>query len=341
MVDFYGIFSKIICPSLGAIMATCMFGAPIMDLRKALLKGKLGDLNPFPWMMMTGNCLGWIVYGYYLDPRDVFVVAANLPGFVISLWLNFGAAKLQYKELLEDIRERQAKEHLPKQDGLLSNGHGGLSNGHGGLSNGHHISNGSTPIENGGTSSPTEEEYQRQFLLLQTTKKKRRKQLEEERQYYNPENLVSVPQEVGLLRVLSVWIAVLVWVGWIGDSRQKAVNTIGVVVNLNLVFFYGAPLQTMQRVIFIDRHSNTIHRPTMYMSLACSSFSFLYGAAKVDPVIMLPNAIGVTLGLAQFLLCFCFPQKQTVADQLDEEIGTQLTPRQYDTVLVEVNAATS
>jgi len=77
----------------------------VRDLRQALVDGSLGVLNPFPWAICFGNCLGWVVYGYYT--RDPFVVAANLPGVVLCIWLNSGAAKLQYLALSEAKKRRE------------------------------------------------------------------------------------------------------------------------------------------------------------------------------------------------------------------------------------------
>ena len=51
------IFFSYICPSLGVVMSTLMYAAPVGDLRAALVEGKLGSLNPLPWAVMTGNCL--------------------------------------------------------------------------------------------------------------------------------------------------------------------------------------------------------------------------------------------------------------------------------------------
>jgi solute carrier family 50 protein (sugar transporter) len=85
-----------------------MFGAPIADLRRALIKGSLGPLNPLPFSMMTGNCIGWCAYAYYT--HDPFVLAANLPGLLISLWLNFGAIKLQYLDTFEINKRREDQE---------------------------------------------------------------------------------------------------------------------------------------------------------------------------------------------------------------------------------------
>jgi len=76
--------------------------APVFDLREALQNGKLGDLNPVPWAVMTGNCLGWAAYGYYT--KDPFVLASNLPGLILSFWLNSGASKLQYYEMINELK---------------------------------------------------------------------------------------------------------------------------------------------------------------------------------------------------------------------------------------------
>jgi len=88
-----------VCPSLGTILASATFSAPVSSLKKALSEKDLGDLNPTPWAFMTGNCLGWIAYSFITN--DLFVLSANAPGFILSIWLNNGAAKLQYQELCQ------------------------------------------------------------------------------------------------------------------------------------------------------------------------------------------------------------------------------------------------
>jgi Sugar efflux transporter for intercellular exchange len=70
----------------GGLLSTAMYAAPIRDMRIALARGSLGDLSPFPFAMMSGNTFGWLVYAYLV--WDPFLIAANLPGFVLSLWLN-------------------------------------------------------------------------------------------------------------------------------------------------------------------------------------------------------------------------------------------------------------
>jgi len=56
------IFLLYVCPTLGGIMATMMFAAPVNDMRSALKQGSLGNLNPFLFAAMTGNTLGWVIY---------------------------------------------------------------------------------------------------------------------------------------------------------------------------------------------------------------------------------------------------------------------------------------
>ena len=265
-----------------------------MDLRHALVKGRLGDLNPFPWVMMTGNCLGWLAYGYYLQPNDAFVVAASLPGLVLSLWLNSGAAKLQYQELrdLQRLQEERNQHEWDADD------------------------NPEQEDNDDGDDVALNPESQRRGP--RRGGRRRRRQRQEERQQanllheYHPEYLVTTPQERALMQIVCLWILVLVWVGWIGQPRNAA-PTVGIVMNLNLVFFYAAPLQTMKQIIFVDLHSNSIHRPTMYMNWINTSFWILYGLARRDYVIVTPNAIGLSLGVAQGVLCFCYPPSPTAS----------------------------
>lgn len=245
--------------------------APVSDLRCALLEGKIGSLNPVPWAVMSGNCVvsiasaqndlflrnslsdafffsrqGWCAYAYYAN--DPFILAANLPGLVLSFWLNMGAAKLQYYQLR------------------------------------HTDSDESIDVEESGNDVTTER-------VPRTA----------------GENYVFVSQEVLFLRILVFWFIVLVCVGWLVDGREKF--TIGVIVNINLIFFYGAPLQAMNQVIN-EKSSDSIHVRTMVMNWFNTSFWLMYGVVKLDPVIYLPNTIGLFLGITQGALCLLYPRRE-------------------------------
>jgi uncharacterized protein with PQ loop repeat len=122
------------------------------------------------------------------------------------------------------------------------------------------------------------------------------------------ESYIFVSQETILLRILILWLSILVCVGWLGVANGHERAVMGVLANINVIFFYGAPLQTMQTVIG-EKSSESIHVPTMIMNLLNTCFWILYGLAKEDPVIYFPNIIGFGLGVIQMLLCLIYPAR--------------------------------
>ena len=177
---------------------------------------------------MTGNCFGWLAYAYYSG--DPFVLASNIPGIVISFWLNAGASKLQY------------------------------------YANFHNNNNDS----------------EKAFTLL-------------------------TPQDKLMLGVLSLWIGILVGVGWLGIAHGHEKEIVGILVNINLLFFYGAPLQMIQTVM-VEKSSDSIHTPTMILNCINAGFWGAYGIAINNIVIYGPNGIGFFLGLCQAFLCCMYPK---------------------------------
>lgn len=230
-------------------MSAAMYAAPVNQLRKALEEGELGVLNPVPWAVMTGNAIAWCAYAYY--SWNPFVLASNIPGLIVSIWLNIGASKLQYVQRRQELEEEQ---QLSSTDADID--------------------------------TASSENDDRNDMI---------------------ENGIFVSQETLLLRILIVWCILLVCVGWLdlfGKGNEKEV--VGILANINVIFFYGAPLQTMRTVIE-DKTSESILIPTMIMNIVNTFFWILYGLAINDPVIYVPNIIGFVLGLIQALLCILYP----------------------------------
>ena len=50
------IVADYVCPTIGAILSTLAFSAPIKSLKACIKNGSLGALNPTPWAFMTGKC---------------------------------------------------------------------------------------------------------------------------------------------------------------------------------------------------------------------------------------------------------------------------------------------
>jgi len=221
---------------------------------------------------MTGNCLGWVIYAYYTE--DPFVLMANLPALIMSLWLNMGAAKLQYHAL---------KQHEERRN------------------------------EDWADASGPEDDDEGVALT--------------DGSMQSVEGLVFVPQEVALLRILSVWGLTAAAVGWILPAfteftPKDATVTVGLLVQTNLVVFLGAPLQSLRTVV-TTKVSDSIHRPTLTMNYLNCTFWILYGAViRRDIMIVLPNMLGLMLGIAQGLLCFIYPLS-TSTEEPDEASPAQ------------------
>lgn len=189
-------------------------------------------------------------YGYYT--HDPFILASNLPGLVLSLWLNFGAAKLQYLERWEGNQKRErdrATDSLEESVDLPS--------------------------------------------------------------------LVTAPQERLFLRILIAWCCVIVYVGWL-EPLLSPRAIVGTVVNLNLVVFYGAPLATIQQVLR-NKVSDSIHVPTMILTNSNTIFWLVYGVARMDPIIFLPNGLGLILGVVMMVLCILYPKNDALNDETNSE----------------------
>lgn len=258
MASFEEIFFAYLCPFLGCLIASTLFAAPINDLRKALRERTLGSLNPNPWAVMSGNCLGWCTYAYYTN--DPFILASNLPGLVLSFWLNFGAAKLQY---------------LAQVEAVISS------------------------INRGGEESKV-------FPSLKDA---------------SVESLVTSPQETLFLRVIIIWSTILICVGWIGFVQGYESQVVGILVNINLIFFYAAPLETMKTVVE-TKCSESIHGPTVTLNCVNAAFWFLYGLARRDIVVWGPNSLGIALGITQVLLRLWYPKSSgTGAANTNRRIG--------------------
>ena len=100
--------------------------APFRAVLKASREGALGDLNPTPWVFMLGNCVGWLAYSFMT--LNVYVFLPNVSGFILAIWLNIQAIKLQYENhrseelqtaiinALEDLDRSTKHKKLSKQE---------------------------------------------------------------------------------------------------------------------------------------------------------------------------------------------------------------------------------
>ena len=141
------------------------------------------------------------------------------------------------------------------------------------------------------------------------------------------------PHERLIMGTIILWTFVLSGIGFysviITTSSNADVDTddtssnnnnipqliVGYIVNINLIFFYGAPLSAIQTVLK-TKQNNTLHVPTMITNTLCSIFWTAYAVAPQinDPFIYVPNGLGVLLGLIQFILYIIFPRSSSASE---------------------------
>ena len=279
------IILEYVCPGLGVVMATFMFAAPARDLKAAIDKGDLGTLNPTPWGFMLGNCMGWVLYGILL--KNMWIFFGNAPGLLISIWLNLGATKLLYHgHHAKEMRESTVA-FLEREDPWM------LST--------------CSSNETNSTSSASEEKS--------TNAEGREDWATIIHRVTSQAAPAPARHEFVLMLVCTIWVVfgtILVFVDAL-DLDAK-VLMIGFATNCFLVFFYGAPLSTIFQVLN-ERHTASIHIPTMVMNTMCSSFWCAYGFAIGDWFVAVPNGLGAGFGGIQIFLCITFPRSPKGNDE--------------------------
>ena len=121
-----------------------------------------------------------------------------------------------------------------------------------------------------------------------------------------------------------VWVvfgAILAFVDAI-DLDAK-VLMVGIVTNCILVLFFGAPLSTIFQVLR-QRHTESIHIPTMILNTLNGSFWCAYGIAIGDFFLYVPNGLGAGFGGIQIFLCMTFPRspKSSNMEASDVELNS-------------------
>ena len=192
------------------------------------------------------------------------MLASSLPGLILTVWLNVGAAKLQYMERSYELLRMTAVAQNDFDSSSYSlrfelntnndkNKNNNVNNGDGidvrstvttatseNSNNSNHESTNS--IENGenvgrsNNTSTTRSGIAFQAPLPSSTR-----------------------HEYLILQILIVWSTVLSFVMFKPMSNGHRAEIVGIAVNLNLVALYGAPLSTILKVLR-TRSSRSIHR---------------------------------------------------------------------------------
>ncbi len=303
-----------ICPALGMVLANIMFSSPLGDLHKAVKNGELGDLNPTPWAFMLGNCFGWVTYA--ILRQNLWVFFGNSQGFLISIWLNLGAVKLMYQRHHVDHMTKSFVNLLVHQERSMSLRFSSLNS----------LPNNSSSVaieelreedidndnEAGNDGGEEPNEYNKPKSTAEWMKMVIDVTSQKTVAPTSHENLVMV-----ISMIWAVCIAIICLIPSISQRNKEII--VASLVNLNLVFFYGAPLSTIYTVLR-ERNTSTIHVPTMITNTLNGLFWTAYGAAVFDLFIAIPNGLGAFFGIIQFCLCIIFPRQKRDEEELVVDI---------------------
>ena len=274
------IILELVVPVVGTIFSNLVYVAPYRDLQKAVQRGTLGDLNPTPWAFMYGNGFGWSVYAILV--QDLWIFFASAPGALLSVWLNIGAVKLQY------------------QMSTTSSSSFGLD-----YSTEHEEEDEIHDME---ICQPTEQDDGAfEIVLLE-------KDAQSELKKGDPSPCVS--HETLIMTNVFIWICAVGLVSFssIDLSFSTRRMIVGILVNINQVFFYAAPLSTIATVVK-SRNSASIHLWTMLANTANGAFWTTYSLTIDDPYIYVPCGIATAFSLIQILFYLLFPRIPTEIPQ--------------------------
>lgn len=312
--------------------------APYRAVLKASRDGYLGDLNATPWVFMLGNCCGWI--GYSFMAQNVYVFLPVAPGLILAIWLNIQAIKLQYEnhrsnEMLDAIisgLEDHSKNLFRKREvtSIIEN----------------IITDESLPLDIIDPSTtapvPTADEENSTMTgntLYSTSPVGVNIEREEDKgmtvndaaemivDYASfvwditaQKSPAPASHELMVVAICTVWLF-LFSIAALGQSfldESTRILMIGIAVNVNLIFFYCAPLSHIATVLE-TKSSRSIHEPTMITSLINGSLWFFYGVAVNDFFVAVPNGIGALLGVIQLVLCLLYPRHHHPTKHVDSE----------------------
>jgi solute carrier family 50 protein (sugar transporter) len=244
---------------------------------------------------MTGNTIGWVAYS--ILTVNYFIFFANLPGFLLSVWFNLCAVKLQHQtHCATEMRQsfvgflESSKTTTAKRQHTQFEQH-----------------EKSVALETMGDREETAEQEGEEDttkawqaatdlggLVLQVT---------------TQQTPAPAHHEKVVIVIIFIWTVILTLIALVNFDARTRELIVGISVNINLLFFYGAPLSTIVTVLK-ERNSASIHLWTMTTNTMNGAFWTAYGIAVPDAFIYVPNGIGALLGAAQIVLIVLFPRKQ-------------------------------
>ena len=285
------------------------------------MRGTLGHINPTPWAVMTGNCIGWLIYSYLIN--NLFLFFANAPGLILSVWLNMAAAKLQYSDriskgmrasFVELLDRNRQSFRVPRgrrldidsddlnRDEIVDNENNN--------DNGTKMECRDAPKTNAARNSINEASDNDANGTNNIHSFANLKQMALDITIQKAE--APAPHEKIVVGVVTFWVSVISLLYFLQLNISQWKYVVGIIANINTCAFYGAPLSTIYTVIK-QKDSSSIHRPTMIMNTSNAVFWAAFCIGVMDWIIVVPGSIGAILGFIQIFLRLVVPSSSTFA----------------------------
>jgi solute carrier family 50 protein (sugar transporter) len=97
--------ATIFCPLLGVLICNAMFTSPFLAVLEARKHKKLGNINPFPFAMVTVCQIGWTIYAYIA--KDYYIFFSSAFGIIVGFLLCFTAIHLLERPHHSQLEEKE------------------------------------------------------------------------------------------------------------------------------------------------------------------------------------------------------------------------------------------
>jgi solute carrier family 50 protein (sugar transporter) len=94
------IITGIVCPLFGSIIANAMWLTPLPAVLEVRKSRKLGELNPYPFVVTVINCVGWTMYGCLR--RDLYIFASNIFGMSLGAFYTITALSVTAQKTTDE-----------------------------------------------------------------------------------------------------------------------------------------------------------------------------------------------------------------------------------------------
>ena len=284
------ILLEYVAPSLGVLVGNYMWLAPFQDVTLALKRGSLGTLNPLPWAFMLGNCIGWVTYGVL--QQNVFVFLGNIFGLGLSVWFNLAASKVLY-------HDAAVAQFVPVPVPVVLE---------------------ETMV---GPEEATTKELAASIVMEEREGRSTSPSIPTTAEPTPSATTPSVPvtltaprHDYVTLVILAIWVSILCVLGFVTSlTRDQRQFVVGMAANVNLLYFYAAPLSTIVTILK-TRSTSSLHTKTMWTNTANGCFWAIYGFAVQDYFIYVPNGLGALVGFVQVGLCVVFRKSKDSSEMV-------------------------